>query len=94
MTGVAAEVEVVDENLGVPDYDARPLPDLVGISAFTSQAIAAYALATRFRRLGVPVVMGGVHATMRTEEVLQFCSWSACTIKSRFRAATKSGSIS
>jgi radical SAM superfamily enzyme YgiQ (UPF0313 family) len=66
------EVEVVDENLGVPDYEARPLPDLVGISAFTSQANAAYTLATRFRRLGVPVVMGGVHSTMRTEEALEY----------------------
>jgi radical SAM superfamily enzyme YgiQ (UPF0313 family) len=62
------EVQLVDENLGAPDYDAMPNPDLVGISAFTSQANAAYALAERFRRRGVPVVMGGVHATMRTAE--------------------------
>lgn len=62
------EVEIVDENLGVPDYEAMPAPDLVGISAFTSQANAAYALSARFRARGVPVVMGGVHATMRTEE--------------------------
>src|SRR4029079_11438574 len=30
--------------------------------------------------------------TIRTVEVLQFCSWSACTINSRFSAFTKSGS--
>lgn len=64
------EVEVIDENLGVPDYGAKPRPDLVGISAFTSQANAAYGLAARFRARGVPVVMGGVHATMCTEEAL------------------------
>jgi len=65
------EVEVIDENLCIPNYEALPRPDLVGISAFTSQANAAYALAARFRRRGVPVVMGGVHATMRTEEALE-----------------------
>lgn len=65
------DVQIIDENLGKPDYDAMPLPDLVGISAFTSQANAAYALAERFRRRGVKVVIGGVHATMRTEEAAQ-----------------------
>ena len=40
-----------------------PRPDLVGITAFTSQANRAYELAAHFRRLGVPVVMGGIHAT-------------------------------
>jgi hypothetical protein len=32
------EISIVDENLGVPDYLAMPRPDLVGITAFTSQA--------------------------------------------------------
>jgi radical SAM superfamily enzyme YgiQ (UPF0313 family) len=65
------EVSIVDENLGVPDYAAMPRPDLVGITAFTSQANRAYELAGHFRRLGVPVVMGGIHATMCLDEVLQ-----------------------
>ena len=43
---------------------------LVGITAFTSQAPRAYEIAARFRRLGVPVVMGGIHATMCVDEVL------------------------
>jgi radical SAM superfamily enzyme YgiQ (UPF0313 family) len=64
------EVVIVDENLGVPDYPAMPRPDLVGITAFTSQAPRAYDVAACFRRLGVPVVMGGIHATMCVEEVL------------------------
>jgi len=64
------EVLIVDENLGVPDYPAMPRPDLVGITAFTSQAPRAYAVAACFRRLGVPVVMGGIHATMCVQEVL------------------------
>jgi hypothetical protein len=46
-------------------------PDLVGITAFTSQANRAYEAATHFRRLGVPVVMGGIHATMCREEAME-----------------------
>ncbi|HUT09074.1 MAG TPA: radical SAM protein [Thermoguttaceae bacterium] len=65
------EITIVDENLGLPDYPAMPRPDLVGITAFTSQANRAYEVATHFRRLGVPVVMGGIHATMCRDEVMR-----------------------
>jgi len=65
------ETSIVDENLGVPDYSAMPQPDLVGITAFTSQANRAYEVARYFRRLGVPVIMGGIHATMCFDEVLE-----------------------
>jgi radical SAM superfamily enzyme YgiQ (UPF0313 family) len=65
------ETTIVDENLGAPDYTAMPRPDLVGITAFTSQATRAYEVATHFRRLGVPVVMGGIHATMCIDEVME-----------------------
>lgn len=66
------EVTIIDENLGVPDYSRLPKPDLVGITAFTSQAERAYALATRFRDDGVSVVIGGIHATMCSEEALAY----------------------
>jgi radical SAM superfamily enzyme YgiQ (UPF0313 family) len=65
------EISIVDENLGAPDYPAMPRPDLVGITAFTSQANRAYEVATHFRRLGVRVVMGGIHATMCLEEAME-----------------------
>jgi radical SAM superfamily enzyme YgiQ (UPF0313 family) len=64
------EITIIDENLGAPDYPAMPRPDLVGITAFTSQANRAYEVAAHFRRLGVPVVMGGIHATMCLDEVM------------------------
>lgn len=51
------EISIMDENLGAPDYRTMPRPDLVGISAFTSQANRAYEVSNHFRRLGVPVVM-------------------------------------
>jgi radical SAM superfamily enzyme YgiQ (UPF0313 family) len=65
------EISILDENLGVPDYPTLPRPDLVGITAFTSQANRAYEVAGHFRSLGVPVVMGGIHATMCLDEVLE-----------------------
>jgi radical SAM superfamily enzyme YgiQ (UPF0313 family) len=65
------EISIVDENLSAPDYAAMPRADLVGITAFTSQANRAYKVATYFRNLGVPVVMGGIHATMCLEEVME-----------------------
>ena len=66
------EVSIIDENLGSHDYSSCPQPDLVGITAFTSQAARAYEVAAHFRRRGVPVVMGGIHATMCLEESLKY----------------------
>ena len=71
LTPRAWEISILDENLGVPDYPALPRPDLVGITAFTSQANRAYEVAAYFRRLGVPVVMGGIHATTCVDEVME-----------------------
>jgi radical SAM superfamily enzyme YgiQ (UPF0313 family) len=65
-------ITVIDENLGAPDYDKMPRPDLVGITAFTAQAVRAYEIAAEFRGQGVPVVLGGIHATMRSEEALRY----------------------
>jgi radical SAM superfamily enzyme YgiQ (UPF0313 family) len=65
------EISLIDENLGVPDYTIMPRPDLVGITAFTSQANRGYEVAAYFRSLHVPVVMGGIHATMCVEEVME-----------------------
>jgi radical SAM superfamily enzyme YgiQ (UPF0313 family) len=61
---------MIDENLDQRDYSAMPRPDLVGITAFTSQANRAYEVAAEFRALGVPVVLGGIHATMCRQEAL------------------------
>ncbi|MHC4661517.1 MAG: B12-binding domain-containing radical SAM protein [Planctomycetota bacterium] len=62
---------IIDENLEMPDYSAMPKPDLVGITAFTSQANRAYKIAAEFRSMGVPVIMGGIHASMRKNEALE-----------------------
>ncbi len=65
------EITIVDENLGLKDYATMPRPDLVGITAFTSQANRAYDVAKEFHALGVAVVMGGIHATMCCQEALE-----------------------
>lgn len=66
------EISIIDENLGVADYASMSRPDLVGITAFTSQATRAYEVATYFQSIGVPVVMGGIHATMCLTEAMEY----------------------
>jgi radical SAM superfamily enzyme YgiQ (UPF0313 family) len=65
------EIRILDENRVTPDYAQLPRPDLVGITAFTSQAPRAYQLADGFRANHIPVVMGGIHATMCPGEALE-----------------------
>jgi hypothetical protein len=62
------EVELYHEQVRpVPVDDA---PDLVAISFFSGFARNAYALADRYRALGVPVVAGGPHVSYWIEEAL------------------------
>ncbi len=63
------EVRIMDENVEPIDFDCRP--DLVGISLMTPLALRGYEIADQFRTRGVPVVVGGVHATMMPEEAAE-----------------------
>ena len=45
--------------------------DAVGITAMTHQAVRAYQVADRFRLRGIPVILGGMHATVLPDEALQ-----------------------
>lgn len=63
------DVVLLDENWEPFVYQEA---DLVGITAFTASANRAYEIAAMCRARGVPVVMGGIHASMRTEEALWF----------------------
>jgi radical SAM superfamily enzyme YgiQ (UPF0313 family) len=62
------DIRIFDENHGIPGYGSLPRPDLVGITAFTSQVSRAYEVASVFRAMGVPVVMGGIHVSMCVQE--------------------------
>jgi radical SAM superfamily enzyme YgiQ (UPF0313 family) len=63
------EVKIVDEAFQKVDFDEKV--DLVGITAQTPVVPRAYEIAEEFKKRGVPVVMGGVHASMLPEEALQ-----------------------
>ncbi|MCP4644925.1 MAG: B12-binding domain-containing radical SAM protein [bacterium] len=64
-----AKVTIIDEQVEeIPDEDF----DLVGITAMTALAPRAYQLCIRFRAKGIPVVMGGFHATLNTDEALEY----------------------
>src|SRR5690606_38906723 len=69
------EISILDENLGPIDYETLPRPDVVGITAFTSQAPRAYKIAERFRVHGIAVVMGGIHASMCLSEADRYVDW-------------------
>jgi len=53
-----------------PEDELEPF-DLVGISSFTAQIDEAYALADRYRAVGVPVVLGGLHVSLMPDEAAQ-----------------------
>jgi radical SAM superfamily enzyme YgiQ (UPF0313 family) len=62
-------VEIIDENFDVFEFKEA---DFVGITAFTSSASRAYEIAAIYRKKNIPVVMGGIHATMCTDEAQKF----------------------
>jgi radical SAM superfamily enzyme YgiQ (UPF0313 family) len=64
-----ADVEVVLEDDRVAPVRVDAPVDLAAITVETWTARRAYELAAEYRRRGVPVVMGGIHATLAPEEV-------------------------
>jgi radical SAM superfamily enzyme YgiQ (UPF0313 family) len=63
------EVKIIDEHFEEIDFDADY--DLIGLTAMTQQALRAYEIAGEFKLRNKTVVMGGIHATILTDEVLQ-----------------------
>lgn len=70
-----AEIVLMDE--GIRDIDPEIDVDLVAISAITGTAPRSYELARHFQQRGVKVVIGGVHATLLPDEVMQHAD---CTV--------------
>ncbi len=64
------EVRVFIEDIAEPDWSYIENSDVVCISTITSTANKAYALGKRLRNIGIPVVMGGAHATFLPDEAL------------------------
>jgi radical SAM superfamily enzyme YgiQ (UPF0313 family) len=60
------DITIIDEN--VEDIDFNTRPDLVGISLMTPLAGRGYEIAAEYRKMGIPVVLGGIHPTMLPDE--------------------------
>ncbi len=69
MTPPAWDIAFFDDRLEQVDFDQKT--DLVAISIETFTARRGYQIAAEYRSRGVPVVMGGYHATFCPDEVLQ-----------------------
>ena len=69
VTPPGVELKIVDEAFEKIDFEEKV--DLVGITAQTPVAPRGYQIAGEFKKRGIPVVMGGVHASMLPDEALQ-----------------------
>ena len=69
LTPPEVEVKIIDENIEDINFDEKV--DLVGIGAMTLYIPRAYQIADEFRRRGVMVVLGGIHATMLPAEAIE-----------------------
>jgi radical SAM superfamily enzyme YgiQ (UPF0313 family) len=65
------EKRFYDDRLEVIPYDEPT--DLVAISVETYTARRAYQISSEYRKRGVPVIMGGFHATLCPQEVGKYC---------------------
>lgn len=70
LTPPGVDIAFYDDRLEAIDFD-RPA-DLAAIPIETYTARRSYQIASEFRRRGVPVVMGGFHATLAPDEVARF----------------------
>jgi radical SAM superfamily enzyme YgiQ (UPF0313 family) len=67
LTPPEIEVKITDENVEPIDFEENV--DLVGVTGMVMHAPRAYQIAQRFRQRGIPVVMGGPHASSLPLEV-------------------------
>jgi radical SAM superfamily enzyme YgiQ (UPF0313 family) len=63
------EIILVDDRINPVEYDEPT--DLVAINVEIYMAKRAYEISSEFRKRGVPVVLGGIHASMMPEEAAQ-----------------------
>jgi radical SAM superfamily enzyme YgiQ (UPF0313 family) len=66
LTPSDVEVKITDENVEPIDFEEDV--DLVGVTGMVMHAPRAYQIAERFRERGIPVVMGGPHASSLPQE--------------------------
>jgi radical SAM superfamily enzyme YgiQ (UPF0313 family) len=64
------EIELIDENFTEFSYRQA---DLVALTAFTAAAPRAYEIAAFYRRMNIPTIIGGAHASVCPDEALDHC---------------------
>lgn len=67
------EAEVIDEAVQSKPHVPVADCDIVGLSVMTTQAHRAYELGDAYRRLGVVVIMGGIHPSAMPDDALPHC---------------------
>lgn len=63
------EVKIVDEE--VTPLDPTERADLVALTSMSATSFRAYEIADHFKSKNIPVVMGGMHASIMTDEALK-----------------------
>lgn len=69
LTPESWDVKIIDEHFTDPTTEEA---DLVGITACTASANRAYKVAEIYRDKNIPVVMGGIHASLLPEEAAKY----------------------
>jgi radical SAM superfamily enzyme YgiQ (UPF0313 family) len=64
------DIEIFDENFDT--FNELIEADLVALTSFTSSAYRAYEIAAVYKKANIPVVMGGIHASMVPKEAIQY----------------------
>lgn len=70
MTPDNYDIRIIDESVETLTY---PDADIVGLTSYTAHVPRAYEIARIYTARSVPVIMGGIHVSMMTEEALQYC---------------------
>lgn len=69
-------VKIIDDRVEEIDYNSEV--DLVGISCITETAGRAYDISSEFRSRGIPVILGGLHPTLMTQDALDHADSILC----------------
>ncbi len=74
--GIVASLTPPEWSIKIIDENFRPFryrdADLVGITAVTASVNRAYEIAALYRKNGIPVVLGGIHASSLPDEALRY----------------------
>ncbi len=69
LTPKDVEITLTDEHVDKIDFEEKV--DLVGITSLTVTAPRAYEIADEFRKRGIKVVLGGIHASALPQEAIR-----------------------